>query len=570
MKNGLSIRTAVLALACLMLAGCVSPGPRIDANLLARYQQAVLRRSPQRRAGEEGRYLLHPLPGRMSIPLKIYRQGETNGRVAELSLDQAVRLALLNSVDISVVGFDPTITREQMVQAAAAFDFIVFGSMSHERTNRRRNSAALASKSREIPFEVGVRNTNIFGGTAELTWELTRNTDNIAATMPDPGYESVATLELTQPLLRLGGKDYNLATLHLAQLSHRVAWAQFRQKVEGIVTQVQVLYWGLIQVREDRRIQQGLLDMTINTLARVEKRKGIDATKAVIKQIEAAVESRRAALIRARKAVFDVQDQLARLLADHQLRATDDYAIKPTSDPVTTAVSIDMGEQLVDALKFNPALEQARLAIAAAEVNVRVARNEALPVLDLVASVGLQGLKGHGKRAAVDMFSGDYFEHSVGLTFEYPLGNRQARAAVRQRNQEKLKTIAEMQNIADQVAVSIKETIRRIQSAFEEMRAQTAAVAASQEYLAALNALEDKQALTPEFLQVKLQAQEALALARRAEIQTTVEFNNALAQLAQVTGTTLQQNNIKLAAEDIVTPIPVLRTLSQPTRPSPK
>ena len=557
---------AACGLAVLALAGCVSPG-RIDPDLLTRYQEAVLKNSPQPRAGEDGLDLLRPAPGRAVAPLKIVKDPKGGRGAVHLSLDEAIRLALANSLEIGVVGFDPAISRQQMIEAAAAFDYVLFGESSHTRSDRRSPTALAASQTRTVPVKVGVRNTNVYGGVAELSWSLTRQSDNSPFTMPDPRYESITTLQVTQPLLRRAGRDYNLAALHLARLNLKASRAQFRDKVEEIVAQVQSLYWTLVQAREDVRIQQELLDRTVETLDRVRKRRRIDATEVVIKQTEAAAHSRRALLIRSRTTADNVQDQLARLLADERIGIANGCGVKPTDLPVAKPVTIDVASQLVSALRHNPLLEQARLGIAAADVNVRVARNETLPVLNLVASVGLQGLNRHGEKGVNDMLRGHFLDHTVGLTFEIPLGNRAARAALRGQRLRRLKSVTEMRDMADKVAVAVREAVREIRTTFDEMNAQAAAVKASQLQLKALDVLEKKtERLTPVFLQLKLQTQESVARAQRAEIQARVSYHNALVQLTRITGTTLQLHNIRLAVDDsIEAAVP----LDEPDEPAP-
>ena len=63
-----------------------------------------------------------------------------------------------------------------------------------------------------------------------------------------------------------------------------------------------------------------------------------------------------------------------------------------------------------------------------------------------------------------------------------------------------------------------------------------------------MQALEDsepvREQLTPEFLMVKLQAQEALANAQQSEIRAIVDFNISLAQLARISGTVLELHQV--------------------------
>ena len=42
---------------------------------------------------------------------------------------------LANNLDIQVVSFNPPISREQTIEAAAVFDYTVFGSTTYARTD---------------------------------------------------------------------------------------------------------------------------------------------------------------------------------------------------------------------------------------------------------------------------------------------------------------------------------------------------------------------------------------------------------------------------------------------------
>jgi hypothetical protein len=60
-----------------------------------------------------------------------------------------------------------------------------------------------------------------------------------------------------------------------------------------------------------------------------------------------------------------------------------------------------------------------------------------------------------------------------------------------------------------------------------------------------------RERLTAEFLLVKLQAQETLAQAERAENRATAEFNISVAELAQATGTVLDLHAIDSSLSNI-------------------
>ena len=102
-----------------------------------------------------------------------------------------------------------------------------------------------------------------------------------------------------------------------------------------------------------------------------------------------------------------------------------------------------------------------------------------------------------------------------------------------------------MQNVSDQIAQEAKEKIRKVETAFKQMKVQKEAAAASRLHLQAVEDTEQiRKTLTQEFLLVKLQAQESLATAEHPEIKAIADFNKAQVQLAQVMGTVLEMHQI--------------------------
>jgi outer membrane protein TolC len=106
--------------------------------------------------------------------------------------------------------------------------------------------------------------------------------------------------------------------------------------------------------------------------------------------------------------------------------------------------------------------------------------------------------------------------------------------------------MAVLHNIADQAAVQVKERLRKVETNLAEIQVQREVVEESRVFLEALGESEAvRERLTAEFLLVKLQAQETLAQAERAENSAVTQFNIALAELAQATGTVFELDRIE-------------------------
>ena len=525
------------------LGSCVSPG-NFDGGQIIDYDRAILNASPQPRAG--GRTgPLQPAPGTTGPALRVETDPAGQSYIY-LSLDEAVQRALANSVDIQVVAYEPAIAREQAIQAAAAFDVILFGSAQYQK-QLPPSLYGLDTTTRTTTYQLGVQQTVVTGATWQLAASWTRVLDNSLASAFRSFYQPALSLQVQQPLLRNAWPEVNLAQLRIAQLNYQNSTAQFRQRVETVVNSVVDGYWALIQARANVDIQEDLLKATEVTRDKIRQRLEIDATVVELKQAEAYVESRRAALYRAQKTVFDVQDQLARLIADAQINTITQCEIIPTTPPAKIPVEIDPTDQLALALVYNPQLEQARLGISAAQIQVRVAKNQTLPSLNLQAGMSVADIDTRAGGAVENMFTFDNLGYNLGLVLEYPIGNRYAQALWRQRQYEVGRSISTLQNVSDNIAVLIRERIRQIRTSYLEMQATRLAVDAAAEQLEALNTVERVRGrLTPEFLQVKLSAQGSLAQARLEELAAIVSYNQALADLAMVTGTILQQYGIAM------------------------
>ncbi len=552
MVKHLAYSFAVVMAVLLPLAGCVSPGP-LDSSDLGRSQRALAERGPQDRLAQEGLGALKPQPTPALPALEVVHDEQTGRKSINLSLEQAVMRALVNNLDIRVVSFDSAISRQQIIEAAGEFDYTVFGETTYTKEDVRTASTFAAGQSKTYAFEAGVKQKFVTGTEWALTWALVRawdNRPNIAGVIStlQPRYEPTLVFQITQPLLRDAWTKVNLADVRIARLNQEFAMAQFRQKLEEVATDVISTYWSLVQARREVEIAESLLDLTEKTLTRVRGRQEFDATAVQVTQAEGKVESRRAVLIQARKTVKDVQERLARLLADAQLNVLGKYEIVPADTPASNLVDIDTEQYLETALKRNPVLEQARLAIEIADINVDVAEHQKLPQLNLTASAALQGLDDSPGDAHDWLYTGNYFGWSAGLVLEYPLGNRQRQAQLLRRKYERLKAITSLQNFSDQVALLVTERIRQVDNSHQQWQVQQVAAVAAAAQLKALEDTEDiRGKLTPEFLMVKLQAQEDLARAEQAEQQAIVDYNIALVELARAAGTVMELYPVKSA-----------------------
>jgi outer membrane protein len=545
LRNGLGVIT--LAVAIYGPLGCHLIDRSDPKDPLITYQKTMA--DPQPRVDTEGKDVSHPL-GILEHPQPTtpetvgqdaHEPNSLTPRVFHLTLDQAITKVLSNSPEIRIVSLDASVAEQLIIKSKADLDPTAFGRYNVERTDVPTTSYSEIGQSDVRTLESGVKQKITTGGEWSFSYVLTRSWDDLPSRNPATRFEPVLAFQLKQPLMRDGSREVTLAGIDVAHLNHQIALLGFRQKAEDLCTAVITAYWQLAQAREDLRVQRQLLDMASETFGKVEGRRAIDATDVQIQQAQVNVKARQAQLLQAQRRVTDAQDSLARLLADPQMDLIHDYEMIPDTPPSQRSNPLDAHQVLQRAIQDNPILRQARLGVRIADINLRVAKNQEMPRLDLVASTSRPALAETVSEAHDRFLDGNYHSYAIGVVMEYPLGgNRQREAEWQKRRLERKKAVATVQNLADQVAVQAKERMRRVQTSFAEIQVQQQAVEAANVQLQAIADSEPvRDKLTPEFLLVKLQAQESLSEALRAHSRAIAEYNIALAELAQTTGSVL-------------------------------
>ena len=536
---------------CIPVAGCVS-GDTKDESDVSLYQKALVDKGPQKRTGSEGLDALRPAADPRMPPLEV-SEDAAGKKTVTLTLAHALSRALANSPEISVVSFDPTIAKEKVVVEAAKFDFTAFGNLEVNDKDAPSNNVSETGVSRSNLWEVGVKQKGITGAEWRISYAMIHTIDDSVSRVFPRSYEPSLAFMVKQPLLRNAWQDVNLSAVKTAKLQYQTALADFRRQAEDVLTQVISLYWALLQSRRDVEIYRDFLDKAVQTLTKVEDRKGIDATTGDIMQVKATVKRREADLLRAQKIHTDVRESLVRLLADSQLNILNNLDIVPMTAPEISAKELIPSELLELALKNNAEIVRAHIEVEVAEINMNVAKKQQLPSLDLVASARLDGLsddQGYASRMISDRDHASYF---LGLSFEYPFSNREKTAEFRQRELQYAKASSKLQALQDQTALLIKERIRAAETAQREIQIYKDAVSADRIHL---QVIEDigvvRKRLTPEFLLTVIQAQESLADSQRAEIKAVADYNIALSRLSQAAGTLMNLEPIKQGMQNII------------------
>jgi outer membrane protein TolC len=314
-----------------------------------------------------------------------------------------------------------------------------------------------------------------------------------------------------------------------------------------VIFNVEQAYWRVFQARRSLTVTARLLTNLESILHSLQQRLdiGYDVILAQVKLTESRFEQRQAEFVRIRNQVRNAEDALKALINDADLNLARDLEIIPITEPSVQPLIVDVLGEVTAALSFRAELREARLQIEQAQVAIGVAKNQALPRLDVVFRYMVDGLGGNWDQAFNQMSDKDFDEYMLQLQFEWPIGNRGPEAVIRQARLRQAQAIAAHRAQIENVILETQTAIRDLHSAFDQIGPSLRAAQASFEQLAATRARQTARDVAT--LQVELDAHELLATSRQNLLQALADHNIAIVNLERRKGTLLMFNNIVLS-----------------------
>lgn len=467
------------------------------------------------------------------------------GRTVGVSVREAIALTFANNLDLQVEAITPQIRGAEVGEQQGAFDPTLGAQAQYARDRSPVISPIAGSDSRTLAGQLSVAQRLPLGTRYELSYNTDRFKNNALFSALNPAYSAEVLLQVTQPLLRNFGTDVNRAGIVIARRNQEAAQAAFQGVVQNSLFSTVQSYWSLVQAldalevaRESLRLAEQLLQQN-----RVQVRVGTMAPIEVT-QAEAGVASRVEGVIRAEADVGAAQDRLKRQIVLDPTNVFD-YTIVPTDRPEFVPVQVQLAPNLEAAAKFRPELVAQRVGIQAQEANLRLARNQALPELNIVGSVGLNGLDNDWGGANSDIVSeaDNQYQWSAGLVFSYPLGNRTARSRLTSADLGLRQARTGLQSLELQVAEEVRSAVRAVNTNAQRVEATREATRLAREQLTA----EQRRlavGLSTSFEVLRLQTD--LAEAQNREIQAVTDYRVSLTDLDRVAGVLLDRFSIQI------------------------
>ncbi len=483
----------------------------------------------------------------------------------QLTLQQAIDMALQNNLDVVVSRLDTQVQAEGVASAKGVYKpFVSAGLNNLDSRSPAQNQLIGASilSSTRTNYNLAWDQQLGTGANYNISWQNLRQTTNSAFSGFNPLYDAALSAQITQPLAQNFRLDPNKQRIVVAQNSERISRHSFEIQVMDTVRDVSNAYLDLVFSIRDLEVARQSLKLAQDLLRnnRIQVEVGtmapIDVTEA-----EAEVAAREESVIVAEEAILTFEDILKRLINDPESPQFWETRYLPATNPTMEEIRIDIDEAIRIALQRQPVLQASRVELETRDYNVRFTKNQILPQLDLVGSFALSGIGGDqivredfagdvsgvvpgGYGDAIDtLFGGDYRDWSLGLNVSYPLGNSVAEA------QHAQAQVAARQQRAriDSNEILISQEVRRTARAVDTNRKRIDATRVARELAKKRLEAEQKKfevGMSTSFLIV--QAQRDLAQAAANELRALIDYNKAIVAFERARGTILERANVSV------------------------
>lgn len=478
------------------------------------------------------------------------------------NIEDIALMAINNNQQLEAQRLAPLVQEQAVREAWAAFDPVLQGGVSYEDQERhldQRSANALNSifgggdgEDSTIYLEQNAVYQASFQGLlpsgTQYSLSVVNNEINNDTNDFNSEFTSETRLQVTQPILRGFGPEYNLAVVRLQESR----LDQERYRLHGLVTQVLEQTLGtcaeLIFAQENLKVKADAIELAKklyeDNKRRVEQGRmsEIDVMQAETRISEAEEEA--------------LQAEIFHLTRVNQLRAliyenTDDWHDVPLTIQGQLKLREDLPERssLVEAAKENnsqylAAIEQ----IEERDISYKRSRKDMLPAVNVVGSIGYQGLDFDDSYKSMQ----DYEERngpnwSLGVAVEVPLWNQAAKASRTAALLGKRQARYNLSQIKNNLVSGLDQSLGTVEVAKRRIDTAARSVSLAERALKAEEArLENGR--TTSFNVAELQRD--LSEARTRELAAKVEYQRALISLWALVGRLDEQLRLKLEARD--------------------
>lgn len=414
---------------------------------------------------------------------------------------------------------------------------------------------------------VGFSQAFATGSSISFEFNNNRQTTNSPYFNLSPALGAMYRFSIQQQLLSGFGFGPNLRYLRIAKNNRKISDIAFKDQVMATVTQIENIYWDLVNAYEQSQVNEQSLAFAQQSLDNAKKQLQLQSVPAMdVMKAEAEVSRRDQDLTVARTSL-----QLQELLVKNALT-------KSLDDPVLESVSVvptdtlqaaqivplkeSVDELIQQALRDRPELAESDVDLVNRQISRKAARNALLPSLSLVAFYGGSGLAGplnpgysvpgvqnssnvptDFSGALANAFNNTAPDYYVGFSLGIPIRNRVAKADQYRSELEYRQAELRREELRKQIRIEVRNAEYALQQTAARVEAARKARDLAQR---TFEITQKEQTLGAGSTYQTMTAQRDLALAELDLVTAMTLYEKAKVEVDRATAATLEHNGVQI------------------------
>ena len=330
------------------------------------------------------------------------RIGILSSNTLTLSLNDAIRKALLNNNDIEVARDDVRFAEQQLRSLQGVYEpiFSVTPQIIQNITPQQSSLGGSGSsgKTKTTILNLSPSITKSFekgGGTYTLAFANSHTNTSNSFSLINPYYSSNLSLTINQPLMRNRSIDSNRHLIRIQKKHLEQTDSDFRQRTIQIISQVQAAYWNLVFALRNQQNQLDSLNLARQNMRNIEAQIAAGAKAPLDRaQVQTDIATRETNLFVATQNVSVAENSLKQLMLRDPNMPEWTAQITPTDEPAFDLSPVDLKSSLDEAHKNRPELRRLNLQKDINGIDLQYYKNQTLPQMDIQSALATTGLAG--------------------------------------------------------------------------------------------------------------------------------------------------------------------------------
>ncbi|HEY2906831.1 MAG TPA: TolC family protein [Vicinamibacterales bacterium] len=562
-RNGMSWALAAAFAAIASTASAQGSAPATDAHIQELMQKAAERLGLQVQSATSPTQTPTPQASALGTRPNV-----------QLTLDDAVKLALERNLDISVQRLNPQINDIAIARISSIYHPALISTLNTASTTTPVTQSTGGASSAGVPvvnglstYTAGVSQSVPWGGGQfNVALNNNRQTSTSQNSLYNPTFNTNWSGVYTQPLMRGFSTDITRQSLQVTRISRDISDVQLRSTITNTLSNVRNAYWNYVYSVQATDVAQqsvNLADQLVKdnqTRVEVGTMAPIDVVTA---QSQAA--TARQNLVASQSAMYTNELTLKRLIVSGTQDPNWNAHLEPVDRPDFRPEAIDIASAIRRALSERTDLDIAKKDVEANNVTLKYLNDQLKPQADFVGTYGLVGVGGsqlvfpegsagvnrqpigsipggYGD-ALSSLFTTNFPRWTAQVNFSYPLGLSSQQASVARARVQLGQVQAQIRQIELQVATDVTNAAVTAQSNAERVQAAQAARELAQK---TMEAEQSKFEVGMSTNYNVILTQRDLATAQINELQAILNYRISLVELERLQQTTLQSSNVTL------------------------